>query len=204
MPFLCKFILSLTLTITSVCNANNKVGNGGNVVACKDPKSTQLLDFYEAEIKAEPTRETNFEILNRKFKALEAVAPQLSTQYLKRAKSIESEIEYKSEIELSSIPDSKHLFKPKNKSCEVLQVAVRKAVSTSSEKRFVIDTELWDAMGPYDQAGLLAHEIIYEHLSKLGETDSIKARKLNQFIFSNKDMKGFWKLVKELEIPIYP
>jgi hypothetical protein len=199
--------------------ASNKVGNGGNLVVCENKsqkiQSATLLDFYEDErsslarvvsnIKNEFKNKTPEQIAEIQLSKLKVASPKLTDQYLKRLKEFLTEIEYKDDIVLTPIPDSFHLFKPKNKFCKIEQLAIRKNVISVGEKRFLINNDLWKKMTSVQQAGLYTHEIIYEHFSKLGEENSIKARKVNRYLYSsNINSKDFWSLTKELELPIYP
>ena len=200
------FWVGLVLIFSELALSSNKVGNGGNVVQCMNAGkvSLRLLDFYEAEVDPTADGKTAFEIAQIVLKKMSSVAPKLSNQYLKRLSKIESEIDFKNDIQLLEVPDSKHLFKPLAKDCDVVQIAVRKKLVTASEKMFLIRKDLWQQLQPSHQAGLLTHEIIYEHLSKLGEENSIKARRINAFLYAKKSkMNEFWNLIKELEIPIY-
>lgn len=164
-----------------------------------------LLDFYESEIEPVSEKKEAQTIAAEALGKIQASAPKLAIQYLKRLSEIQSEIAYKNEIQLIDVPDSKHLFKPLSKDCEILQIAVRNNLALPSEKRFLIRKDLWDNLEPAHQAGVLTHEIIHEHLTKLGEENSIKARRINAFLY-NKNSKGdqFWKLIKDLEVPLYP
>jgi hypothetical protein len=201
------FLMLLALVAPSYSIATNKVGNGGNMVRCHvaGKSKASLLDFYEAAIDPQfdtkSTMSIGEEVLNR----MKVGAPKLAEQYLKRLKLIQSEMAFENDIQLLEIPDSQHLFKPLSKDCEILQIAVRKKLVLDSEKRFLIRKDLWDQLTPAHQAGLLTHEIIHEHFTKLGEENSIKARKINAYIYSvNFKSEVFWKLIKDLEIPIYP
>ena len=54
---------------------------------------------------------------------------------------------------------------------------------------------------------MISHEIIYEYFSKLGETDSRKARIFNALLWSDGFAKishdDYWKKVRELKITMY-
>lgn len=185
----------------------NKVGNGGDGVFCKDakPVTAELLDFYEDKITFETKESDPYAIAEQRLQALNKVAPKLAAGYLKRLTQISKEIEFKKEVSLTDIPDSKHLFQPLSKGCEVLQVAIRKNAVLGDEKRFLIRDDLWQQFSSVNKAGLLTHEIIYEHFSKMDEKDSLKVRKLNRYIYQNNlNAVDFWKFIKDLEISIYP
>jgi hypothetical protein len=198
------FILIVALSLPSFAN---KVGNGGNGVFCKSKteSTAELLDFYEIPIKLISNESLPEKIAATQLEKLNATAPKLAAQYLKRLQEIKNEIEFKSDISLTPIPDSEHLFKPLSKDCEILQLAIRKNNPLQNEKRFIIRKDLWEQLNPVHKAGLLTHEIIYEHLSKLGEENSIKARRINRFLYEDDSSRqDFWKLMKDLELPIYP
>ena len=75
-------------------------------------------------------------------------------------------------------------------------------------KRFLVSAVYWKRLSEPRRAGLLAHELIYEHLAKLGATDSRASRKFVALLFSPKfkDMSSgdFWLFMKELKVPVYP
>lgn len=195
------FILFLSITI----QAQNRVGNGGDVVICKN--NTQLLDFYEDEkFKFESSEKSPWAIAEERVLQLKKIAPKLAPQYQERLATIKNEFEYKSDVELTDVKDSSHLFL--GSGCSIKQVAVRKNLAVGKDFRFIISKKHWDALTPVHQAGLIMHEIVYEHFYKLGEkdskNDSIKARKVNRLLFSPATGTEFWTLIKDLEIPIYP
>lgn len=185
----------------------NRVGNGGDVVLC--PKSGELLDFYEnsGAIRGFSDEKSREAILEQVFKNLERLSPKQARQYKARAAEFISETEFKKEIALENIEDSNHLFGPKDKKCSLQQIAIRRHEAGLDGKRFLVDEELWNRLSPRGQAGLILHEVVYEHLYKLGEEDSVRARKLNAYYFSNKafadSQDSYWRLVKDLNLPIY-
>ena len=200
----------LTLLPLTPAQANNKVGNGGNVVLCK-PKapaksSARLLDFYEHDLSPVADTKDPVAIAGKQLDGLEEAAPTLAALYRKRLQEIQGEMELKSGVVLTNIDDSKHLFKPADRKCRVEQIAIRRKNPGSDEKRFLVSKDLWEKLDPANQAGLLLHEVIYEHFSKLGEEDSTKARRLNSTLFSagKPGKEKFWAMIKEMRVPIYP
>lgn len=195
------FLLGLTcLSLSS--HAINKVGNGGDVVVCK--ASIQLLDFYETDEKIFSTSQGTYkEILKENFSKLEKTVPEVFKNYQNRLESIVNDIEFKKDIKLSDIKDSNEFYIPKN--CELVQIAIRKKTPDKKEKKFIIDQDLWNKLSDLQKAGLISHEIIYEHFAKLGQTDSMNVRKVNRFVFSkNPTASDFWNLIQDLKIPLYP
>jgi hypothetical protein len=188
----------------------SSTGSSGNVVECKPTLNqkkniVRLLDFYEHDLAPKIEGDDPYKIAENTLTRIATISPALATQYRERLQTIRAEIELKANVKLSSIDDSHHLFRPSQKNCKIRQVAIRRRDPIGDEKRFLVSKDLWDRLDPVNQAGLLVHEIAYEHLSKLGEEDSSKARKINAMLFSGK-MEGekFWATIKELRLPIYP
>jgi hypothetical protein len=207
MPLKSKFFFMILFSLAA--GASNKVGNGGNIVSCQDKSGATLLDFYESHIVAVPQTKapslTPEKIAEIHLEKIRSADSKLADQYLKRLHNMMKEVDFLEEAELTTIDDSKHLYQPANKNCKVLQTAVRKKSIVANEKRFLIRKDLWEKLDSINKAGLLTHEIIYEHFSQLGEEDSVKARKLNAFLYQDDFVaKDFWKLIKQMEIPIYP
>lgn len=201
----CKLIfLAISMSVSVLAN---RIGNGGNVVVCKD--SVEVLDFYEASTTIKfPVNSQHLDyqaIAEDVFKRLKSVSPKLSTQYLERLKTIVTEIEFKEGVALTDVKDSLHTFKPEDRNCEVKQIAIRKEEIGPKEKRFVIDQKLWNRLDSRNKSALIVHEIVYEHLNKLGDTTSVKARKLVVYLYDDQiNGKEFWNLVKTLKLSIYP
>src|SRR5690606_5955795 len=86
--------------------------------------------------------------------------------------------------DLKDIPDSNELAIPKN--CNLKQIAVFRKDPLTQKTKFYIDEVVWQQMSESTKAGLVMHEIIYEHFKFLSETNSIKARLFNGLIASSK------------------
>ena len=201
---LCFNLFIFAFTLSHIALAQNRIGNGGDIVICPHNKPI-ILDFYENQSNLIQNNSDDYkEIIKSRIALLEKANPKLSDQYKRRLLQIENEIEFKKNITLVDVKDSEHLFEPKDKKCKLNQIAIRKNNTIGNEKRFIIDEELWSKMDNINKAGLIMHEIIYEHFYNLGEKNSTKARKLNNYLFSlNFDKSNFWKLIQELKIPIY-
>lgn len=201
-----NFIFWFTLLMPLATFANNRVGNGGDIIQC--PTKSQVLDLYESsEPLVKITESDEYLFAEKILVGLKLHAPDLEKQYQNRLKSMRDEIELKSEIKLINIKDSKNLFKPKDKKCKLLQIVVRKNLKSTHGKRFVIDQELWNALDAQNKAALLIHEIVYEHFFKLGMNDSVAAREFNRFMFEERftkiTKKEFWAFIASLKVPIY-
>jgi hypothetical protein len=200
-------VLILSLVSLNAFANGNRVGNGGDIVTCS--KSNEILDFYEnsGAVRVFAQENTIDKVLEQIFKNLERVSPRQAKQYRTRAGEFINDTEFKTGVALTDIKDSKHVFEPSEKDCAVKQIAIRRNEPDLNGKRFVIDQNLWNKLSPRGQAGLIMHEVIYEHLYKLGEEDSVRARKLNAYLFSNKVFADspdtYWKFIKDLNLPIY-
>lgn len=202
-------LYKIAIIVNLFCSAvfaQNKIGNGGDIVSCKS--SNIILDFYENDQNNSLITSNGkkySEILKIQFEKFKSIAPKVFNNYLDRLKSIENEIDFKKNVKLTDIKDSEEFFLPEDKTCHLYQIAIRKKSKTENEKRFLVDKKLWNKLDEVNKAGLISHEIIYEHLSKLNEKNSINARKINRFIFSkNSKENDFWKLIQELKIELYP
>ncbi|MEZ0391822.1 MAG: hypothetical protein ACAH59_06375 [Pseudobdellovibrionaceae bacterium] len=199
-----SFLTVALILLTETILANgNRVGNGGDIIQCQG-KSPQVLDFYETSRMIPESDEEPLQILKKVYQKLKERHPKLGEQYLKRADSILSEVEW-SKAALKEIDDSEELFRiPKD--CQLSQVAMRKIKKLPLSMNFMIDKSLWENLSSTQKAGLLSHEIIYEHFSKLGESNSRKAREFNAFLFSedfkNSTPKQIRKVLEKFEISV--
>ncbi|WP_409479411.1 hypothetical protein [Pseudobdellovibrio sp. HCB154] len=183
--------------------AQNRVGNGGDVVTCKD-KSPQVLDLYESSAEIITPAETDYQkIVSERLDLLAEAQGKLADQYRIKFSGFLNDSEFKATAKLTDIKDSEHLVLPKG--CRLKQAAIRKNATAKNEKLFLFDNDNWQEMDSLNKAALIMHEIIYDHFYKLGERNSIKARKVNALLFSkNFSKKQFWELIQDLKIPIYP
>lgn len=200
--FLCLFGL------LSVANASgNRVGNGGDVIVCEG--KAILLDFYESSNFVESYKQNKkyHEIVEDKLKSLQRLNSMQSKQYLRRYSEIKNEIQFVEKAELVDIQDSYQLLKPIDKGCVLKQAAIRKNISLDKSTRFLVAKDIWEQMDEFNKAGLIVHEIVYEHFFKLGENHSVKARQFVALLFNNKlEMMSeaeYWDLLQKNEIPIY-
>lgn len=201
-----KITLLIVFIFSHHTLAGNEVGNGGDVVVCNT--GTQLLDYYEASslgLKLGANSQVNFkqEVKNQ-LDAFAKIDKKTADQYQKRFTSILEEIEFKKNIALSNIPDSSHEALPAG--CSLKQIAIRRSES-SLKKLFLVDKTLWESLDDKNKAGLILHEIIYEHFFFLGEKNSKKARFMTTLlahIQTGKPLpKSYKSLLQEMKIPIY-
>lgn len=185
----------------------NRVGNGGDAVICDD--SIQVLDLFESKSISDKFKSKSdvTEVHSLILEKLARLSPDQEKQYRTQLQNFLANADFKDNITLVEIDDAKSVFASNSKKCKIKQLAIRKNLSLSTESKFIIDNGIWKKLDVTNKAALMFHEVIYEHFYKLGERDSVKARKLNAYLFSddflNSNKADFWKLIKELKVPIY-
>ena len=187
----------------------HRVGNGGTGFVCEKNSKRELrvLDLTEMSAPIEKSIENQKRevIVSKVLENLNRLAPVLGKQYSKRFAEFDQDIEFHDDVDLTATKDTNHIASPKN--CKLQQVVIRRDQVDSVSKRFVINRDLWDLAEEKGRAALTVHEIVYEHFAKLGEKDSVKARKVTGYLLSEKAFKdepeAFWKLIRELKLPIY-
>jgi hypothetical protein len=209
-----KYILLIILVFVCIeITAGDRVGNGGDVVICKS--TIRILDYEEADqlnLKINMNKKNVIPYIDRVtsiIKKFKEVDKELSKQYLKRLETIIKEINFKDNVDLVDVKDSKHFMLPKG--CALKQIAIKltnaQIKADGSKISFIVDKSLWDKLDSNNKAGLILHEIIYEHFFILGEKNSVKARYMNSLIthfFDNGVLPGkYKKLLQKMKIPIY-
>lgn len=203
-----KVLILIWIVLHSVIAfSGNEVGNGGDVVVCKD--NVQLLDFYEAkefgfivpkEKKDKDYKKIVFDLLDEFSKT----DKKLAAQYKKRFAGMDKQIDLRPSILLTDIPDSNHEMLPKG--CKLQQIVIRRKEEKKG-KLFLINKDLWSRLDNINKAGLILHEIIYEHFLYLGETSSKKARFMNALVshvgFKKPLPSSYKKLLQSYKVPIY-
>jgi len=182
------------------------VGNGGNAVVCE--KSVELLDYFESanlkRFKISPPKGGSFkEIAQKTLDRIRKYNPQLHRQYSRVLEKISDRIKFIDKSDFRDIKDSFEVAVPHG--CKIEQVANQQDVD--GVRLFYISKSLWDKMPLDNQAGLILHEIIYEHFLFLGEPNSVKARQFNAYLGSaeiqTQDEKEYLKFVRNLKLPLY-
>ncbi len=207
-----KMILIL-LSLTTMLYAQDKlsngngVGNGGDAVVCKD--SIEILDFAEARLMKKFTiipqvKNLEFmELAKQRVAKLKTLDMRLFEQYTKVLGSISHRIVFIDNAQFRDIPDSFEFAIPQG--CKLEQLAIQQEID--GKTMIHISKSLWDRMDSLNKAGLVLHEIIYEHLLATGEVNSIKARGLNGLIFSksieNMNSRAFKEYLKASGIKNY-
>lgn len=198
---------------------------GGNSLVCQDQsgkESSELLDFAEART-LKRNRILNFDkslnyknILSQVIERVRKVSPAFATDLEIEWENFDQEVLFLDESAFTTVNDSNHLSVPHN--CVVVQTAIQKDVKFPSDKRFFVNQNIWQTLPALDQAGLVAHEIIYSLLRKgpYPIATSEGARYINSWIFSEEFqevdklkfatilLSGGFRSVKLDEVQFYP
>jgi hypothetical protein len=187
----------LLLLMNSIANAGGEVGNGGEVVACRDSKgalkSAELLDSFEGRVLHEMSVDLGASPLSVDqklqiyFQRIGAKNPTRADLYRKWAGTFFSGVTWVTES-LPATPDVDPIIFPAG--CGIEQIAIQKNnrgdSSYDSGPIVRINKPLWQALSADQQTVLIMHEIIY-HEALSDETKSAEPiRYLNQLYFSNK------------------
>jgi hypothetical protein len=191
----------------------NEVGNGGNAVVCKS--KAELLDFAEAKVLrgVSPNaalidaKADAFANAKARIEVLKKFDQKTGEILLRGLGKLKTDLSFETDINIKPIEDSLHSFTPKDPNCQIEQMVILRKHPLPGEKRVLANKMIWDEMDLLNRTGILLHETIYEYFAELGEKDSVKARYLvskmltNEFESGGKD--AYWKLIKDLKIPIY-
>jgi len=170
---------------------------GGRAVVCKDPQgkvqSIRQLDLYEADhtekLIPAPAQGTlddewNFFAQRASIRLAGSNAYQtsltamltLKNQFMKQARFVTEQ-----EATLIPIDDSHEVFHVQG--CQIVQLA-----NWQDNDEVLVQKDLWDLMSPRDQAGLIAHEFIYDAYRKMGFLSSVYPRRLVGILFSTQPL----------------
>lgn len=215
LKFIRIMILSFSILLTSAALAGGReAGNGGNAIVCRDANqkiiSAELLDFYEAKT----LRNAQFSSLQNSKSRDEVFA-----EFLKRLRQFSPYRANKFEADLDSffyralllegqdltpINDSFHISFPKN--CAVEQLATQKDPVFEEDYTFFINADIWAKLSPFDQAGLMTHELLLNEAIKYNHTNTVYVRYLNAKLmsdeFSKMTMRGFLELLNTVHFNV--
>ena len=186
----------LAFLAASAAHAGQEVGNGGNVVLCRDDQgktlSIELLDYYEARVELGLTialdggAEAGDKLLAT-LGRLGTLAPVLRDLLLGGARRFGDDTVFVGGADLVPVDDSNHLAIPHG--CQVVQIAIQKEPEFPGQKRFTVNKDLWDQLDATNKAGLMLHELLYVHALSAGAKDSVGVRYLNALISSGEILK---------------
>lgn len=204
-------ILSFLIRTSTFAGGGSDVGNGGDVVACRDVQgeliSVETLDLYEwrkttgLSIRQFPTIDENL-VFNQVAAGIGKFIPSLEKDF-NSDKNFFDQNHIKAEgISLLDVPDSMHVVIPQT--CLIEQIAIQKPPQLPWEKYYTINKTLWDKMDATNKAALVFHEIIFKRAIANSHQNSIAVRKLVGYIFSSlyesQKLVEFVKVLNTLKI----
>ncbi len=214
MKNLYSVIFLFLLLFSRIILAGDQKGSGADAVVCGD--KVWLLDFYEQQIylNDEPLNSTQneLEILGRVLKKAEHVWTDRIDMYRKQIVYFHQESRMVDHTELGDVTDTGNIDIRIPKECKLEQLILQKHIVFGTDKRFLINKNLWNKLSATHKAGAILHEIFYREL-KLETSKPL--RKLNAFVFKhlNESMPiiDFYQLMQDANfvwaylynIPIY-
>lgn len=174
-------LLIALLTPATAWALGYEVGNGGDAVVCQTAGTLQveILDFYEARVLyGMPLSLAGTDPVRIAEDALENFPPSEVARrlaYKKEIRDFLAQTLFVSDATLFEIADSHEAIVPRG--CIIRQLAVQRQFGFG--KRYAVQKDLWDAMPPVQQAGLILHEVIYAEAIALGHQDSLATRRMN-------------------------
>ncbi len=185
-------IISLLISVASFAKVRGEVGNGSGSIICLKPsgeiRKVRLLDYYVGEtlmpdLKRELTGKDAYEMVASALARTQPVDRDRAERYFKHLKEFKDEMQMLTNMHLPSTQDWGLV--PLENGCRIEQLAIQRKPIFPSEKRYLINQDLWNQLPDEDRAGLILHEIIYREAIELGHKDSIKTRYLNIFLSSS-------------------
>ncbi len=205
--FLIVFSFTFLLKAQDKLSNGNGVGNGGDAVVCRE--RVEILDFVESRLMkrysiiSDSKKLTFMELAKERVSKLRGLDTRLFEQYTKVLSTIADKLVFIENAQFRDVPDSFEIAIPAG--CKLEQLAIQQEIDNKT--MIHISKKLWEKMDDVNRAGLILHEIIYEHLLTTGEVNSIKVRKLNSLIFSGDIDKltagDFKKVLRNLGVKIY-
>lgn len=199
------FILISILSLSINLNAEGVVGNGGNIIVCKDTSSlnhNKLLELYEMDLVYGYTSNKSLMQKNETEQVHSIITEKLIKHQSKFSLFIKEYLSRFDEDKLvigdrfSDSNDAVDAIYPEN--CELETVVYQR----NSWPYYVLSPS-WFFLNSYNRAALSVHEVIYRFaLEENSELISSKAvRNVTAYLFSNEFMraKNYTELNKLLE-----
>ena len=202
-----KILVLLMLSFPLFAGNGNEVGNGGDGLICGD--KIQIFDFYETKQLKKyhidfPGGSDWNKIANTVVTRLKNKNENLYRQYSKVLAKINKRLKFIDEANFRDVKDSYEVAIPKD--CRLEQLAIQKD-NSKGEREIFISLRLWKKLSEEQKAGLIMHEIIYEHFINLGEKNSLKVREFNSLLFSKEigelNRAKFNQIVRSMKLSLY-
>lgn len=186
------------------------VGNGGNVIVCRDSSSeiysVELLDYFElrqrgGQLKLNPSLGAYPAILKDLFERWKSVAPRRMAQYEHWLSDFETEALFSSGVQIPPTEDTGIINIPVG--CDIVPVAYQRPDKElfPGVTRYTISKDLWDRLPEITKAGLVLHELIYREGIRAGHESSFPTRYFNGYLASaTPDSMQYALLVQQMPL----
>ena len=219
-----NFLITISMTVSTLSFAGNEVGNGGDLLKCPNSPNV-LFDFKETSInkvtlmlESKEDHKDEYKLAEKVIMRLKTLAPKIYKKYSNDLLSFKARTRFIEGEVFRDILDSKHVSLPKD--CELLQVATQQVDPLSKDTIISINKDLYSKLDTPNKAGLILHEIIYEHFKffsddnhpnqhskPFSEQNSVKVRMFNRYLHSKEigthTEKQFHDFFERLGIPSY-
>lgn len=186
-------LASLAVLLSKNALAVHGVGNGGNVIVCRDSssaiRSVEILDYFEirqagGHLRLNPSLGSYSAMLNDLFQSWKSVAPKRMAQYEKWLSEFEKDSAIYSGVQIPPIDDTGVINIPVG--CGITPAAFQRPESQllPGVKRYTINKDLWDRMPEIEKAGLVLHELVYREGIRAGHPSSFSTRYFNGYLAS--------------------
>ena len=178
----------------SSLNGNgNIVGNGGAGVVCRDGSqkilSVEPLDTYEGRTVRNLAPQMP-EVIGAEQENAAAVFDRLNVHDPERAAEFITAVEefgtsnaFLRNTRLPKTEDYGSFILANN--CEIEQIIVQRETKISTDKRYLVDADLWERLDVTGKTALITHEAIYKDALNRGHFDSFYVRNFNMLLLSN-------------------
>jgi len=195
-------------------SVGDEKGNGGGAVVCRDRylniTTIEFFDYWEQRIQRNiwPRGGKFGDPVVIAIDALDYVrkfSPQRAVAYEKFIKDFSGQIQWVRDMEV--IDDVKSVMKPPL-GCDFDQVIIRqKEILYPEDRLFLVNSQLWKAMDPFQKTGALLHEAFYDEALRFGHIDSKATRyfhvKMNSEKVGAMTDSEYAELVRSVHFPFW-
>jgi hypothetical protein len=205
--FLSILAPSVFASVEFSVEGGSHAGNGGGTIVCRKRdggvRTIQLLDYFEARElrgldldigKINGNWKVKAGYVIERMRPLSALRAELYRSWLE---SFLSESKMLTGIVFSTVPDSMQIGVPAG--CTYEQAIIQILPRFPGDRRYYINSELWNALDDNERAGLVLHEIVYREALSYGQTDSVATRYfvgvLSSSGFAKLSLENFFSLI---------
>lgn len=174
------FLLMTNFAMSS--EGGDRVGNGGDVIICKEngEENVYVLDEYEAESHGS-VGSVNLNYEQKILILIERVKKDFPARYDFYSSLFQY---YKKNVTFSpkKLPEVNDTSVSTASNCNMFQAAFFKQ-SSNNQNAYFLQREIWNRLTEDQKAILVFHEILYTEAVGLGHSTSIHVRRANRYVF---------------------